>query len=181
MDRLAAACEDLGIPYAIAGSVAAMAYGEPRLTEDVDMVLLLRVEDLQALLTRFPRPDFYYDEPAALEAIRSRGQFNIIDNETGVKADIFIAGDPLTSLQVTRARRLETFIGRAAMFSPPEELVVMKLKYYAFGGSEKHLRDIAAMLANSAAVIDQARIGALADEQGVGHVWQAVLRRIERK
>ncbi len=30
--------ERLGIPYLVTGSVAAMAYGEPRLTNDVDIV-----------------------------------------------------------------------------------------------------------------------------------------------
>jgi hypothetical protein len=33
--------ERLGIPYCITGSVAASVYGEPRLTADVDVVVLL--------------------------------------------------------------------------------------------------------------------------------------------
>jgi hypothetical protein len=34
--------ERLGLPYCITGSVAASVYGEPRLTADIDVVLLLR-------------------------------------------------------------------------------------------------------------------------------------------
>jgi hypothetical protein len=33
---------DLGIPYMVTGSVAAMLYGEPRLTHDVDLVLQIK-------------------------------------------------------------------------------------------------------------------------------------------
>ena len=33
--------ERLGLPYCVTGSVAASVYGEPRLTADIDIVLLL--------------------------------------------------------------------------------------------------------------------------------------------
>jgi hypothetical protein len=66
------------------------------------------------------------------------------------------------------------------MFSPPEELILMKLKYYAFGWTEKHLRDIAVMLGTPGAEIDVERVAALAAEHELGHVWEAVLLRIGR-
>ena len=39
LERLVAVLERLKIPYLITGSVAAMAYGEPRLTNDIDVVV----------------------------------------------------------------------------------------------------------------------------------------------
>jgi len=36
--------ERLRFPYCITGSVAASVYGEPRLTADIDVVLVLKVE-----------------------------------------------------------------------------------------------------------------------------------------
>lgn len=180
LDVVAAACEELGIPYAVGGSMASMTYGELRSTRDLDVILMLRSEDVPRFLGRFPRPDYHHDEPAALEAVRSGGQFNIIDNERGLKIDVFVADDAVSREQVARARRLGTPSGGTAMFSPPEELIVMKLKYYAFGWTEKHLRDIAAMLGTPGADIDRARIAALAEEHGVAHVWKAVLQRIGR-
>ena len=44
--------ERLGLPYCVTGSVAASVYGEPRLTADVDIVLVLAAKDIAAL--RFP-------------------------------------------------------------------------------------------------------------------------------
>jgi hypothetical protein len=147
---------------------------------DLDVILLLRPEDLPPFLARFPRPDYYHDEAAALEAVRSGGQFNIIDNERGLKVDVFVAADAVSRQQIARARRLGTASGGTAMFSPPEELILMKLKYYAFGWTEKHLRDVAAMLGTPGAEIDRERVAALAAEHGVTHVWEAVLLRIAR-
>jgi hypothetical protein len=46
--------ERLGFPYCITGSVAASIYGEPRLTADIDVIVLLRVEDIAALRAAFP-------------------------------------------------------------------------------------------------------------------------------
>jgi hypothetical protein len=36
----------LGVRYVVSGSVAAMLYGEPRLTHDVDFVVFLRQDDI---------------------------------------------------------------------------------------------------------------------------------------
>ena len=41
--------EHLDLPYCITGSVAASVYGEPRLTADIDVVLLLHHADIDAL------------------------------------------------------------------------------------------------------------------------------------
>jgi hypothetical protein len=46
--------ERLGLPYCVTGSVAASVYGEPRLTADIDVVLLLQVGDITALRAAFP-------------------------------------------------------------------------------------------------------------------------------
>ena len=46
--------ERLGIPYCITGSVAASVYGEPRLTADIDVVLLLQTP-LQVLRSKGTR------------------------------------------------------------------------------------------------------------------------------
>lgn len=40
-------------------------------------------------------------------------------------------------------------------FTPPEYLIIRKLEFFREGGSQKHLRDIAAMLEESPDIIDQ--------------------------
>jgi hypothetical protein len=177
LEMVARVCEDLGIPYAIGGSMASMTYGELRTTRDVDVVVSLRGVDVPRLLARFPLSSFYHDERAALEAVRTGGEFNIIDNERGLKIDLFVANDDLSDQQIARARRLPLPFGGTALFSAPEELIVRKMEFYAFGWTEKHLRDIAGMLDRTNAGIDEQRIAELAAAYDLSHIWDAVQTR----
>lgn len=83
----------LGIDYMIVGSHASIYYGEPRLTQDVDIVVELTPPALPGLLERFPPPDFYVSQDAARDALAQRGQFNIVHGVSGVKIDVFIGKD----------------------------------------------------------------------------------------
>ena len=54
--------EDLQIPYLVTGAVASIAYGEPRLTNDIDIVADLKEDHVDHLVRAFPPDDFYIDE-----------------------------------------------------------------------------------------------------------------------
>jgi hypothetical protein len=147
------------IRYLISGSVAAMLYGEPRVTHDIDLVVFLRVEDASRLDAIFPAPTFYVPPAAViLEEItrERRGHFNVIHADSGLKADFYTAGrDELHAWAFRNARRY--VIGTAPItVAPPEYVILRKLQYYREGGSEKHLRDIRAMLAVSGDQLDRA-------------------------
>jgi hypothetical protein len=58
--------------------------------------------------------------------------------------------------------------------APVEYVIVRKLEYYREGSSQKHLRDIRAMLEMSAAVLDRAKLEQLIGERGLGHLWARV-------
>ena len=142
--------ESAGLDYMVAGSVAAMAYGEPRLTNDIDLVLALPPDSLPLLEEAFPADAFYREPTEVLltELARAqRGHTNIIHHETGFRADIYFrAADPLHQWAWPRRERLEIEDDLAAWFAPPEYVILRKLEYYSEGGSEKHLSDIRAML-----------------------------------
>lgn len=166
--------EALEIPYALAGSIAATAYGEPRATLDIDVVVDLRVDDLPALCQRFPPNHYHLDEVAAKAAIEERRQFNIIHPASGLKIDLFVAGDEIERHQLSDRRRRPAIGDREASFSPPEDLILKKLQYYSAGGSDKHLRDIAAMLDVSGSEIDLVSVGRQAESLGLADLWQLV-------
>jgi hypothetical protein len=133
----------------IGGSVAAIFYGEPRLTHDVDLIVTLNSGDVPTLARMFPQQDFYLPPPEAIteEIGREGGQFNIVHQATGFKADFYVAGrDPLNNWGL-RMRREIPFEGERVPVAPPEYVVLRKLEYFREGGSEKHLRDIRSILA----------------------------------
>lgn len=153
----------LGICYVVSGSVAAILYGEPRLTNDVDFVAFFQEADIARLPQVFPSPDFYVPPAAVIAAEIARpekGQFNVIHTDTGFKADFYTAGsDELNAWALRHSRRLE-YRNEPIIVAPPEYVIVRKLEYFREGGSDKHLRDIRAMLAVSG---DQMDREALAD------------------
>ena len=51
--------ESSGLTYCVTGSLAARAYGEYRLTGDIDFVVTLRFADIAKLRTAFPDQDYY--------------------------------------------------------------------------------------------------------------------------
>ena len=55
--------ERAGIPYVGTGSLAAMAYGEPRLTNDIDLILDLRPDAVASLEGCFPESEFSGTHP----------------------------------------------------------------------------------------------------------------------
>jgi hypothetical protein len=166
-----------GVRYAVTGSVAAIFYGEPRLTHDVDFVVFLRDADIQALPKSFPPADFYLPPPDAVaaEARREqRGHFNLIHLATGFKADLYLAGRDELNAFALQGRRPIQFEGETVMLAPPEYVIVRKLEYYREGGSEKHLHDIRSMLAVSGDQLDRAALKQWVQRRGLKSEWQLV-------
>jgi hypothetical protein len=166
--------EEAGIEYAIAGSVASSAYGEPRMTMDIDMVAALGPDAMVRLLVAYPEPRFYLPPPEVVrEECRraSGGHFNAIDTETGLKADFYVGReDPLQRFALRERRRIE--LGEfGAWIAPPEYVIVRKLESWREGGSAKHVRDIRGMLIGTER-IDRTLIDAMARERGLGDLWR---------
>lgn len=167
----------LGVRYITSGSVAASLYGEPRLTNDVDFVVFLRIDDCRRLHEVFPSPDYYVPPTEAIIIEISRGgkgQFNVIHSDTGFKADFYTTGrDEFDAWAFRNLRRIE-FRSELVAVAPPEYVIVRKLEYFREGGSEKHLRDIRAMLAVSGDQIDRAELDEWIRRQGVELQWRMV-------
>ncbi|MBI4238065.1 MAG: hypothetical protein HY696_06560 [Deltaproteobacteria bacterium] len=170
--------ETARIPYMITGSMAAIVYGDPRLTHDVDIVLALRTAQLPALLAAFPLVDFYAPPEDTVTAELARGQrghFNIIHHATGFKADMYLVGrDPIHHWALSRTTTL-TVGTQSVRIAPPEYVIIRKLEFFREGGSEKHLLDIRSMLAHSRAQIDQALLDQWIAQRGVRPQWDQVL------
>jgi hypothetical protein len=167
-----------GMAYLVSGSVACMIYGEPRLTNDVDLVLDLPIADVNRLAAAFPA-DAYYCPPAEVlivEAGRARrGHFNLIHHETGHKADVYLRGeDPLHAWAFERRLRVEIGEGASIWIAPPEYVILRKLEYVREGRSEKHTRDVQGMLRASGETLDRVALGDWLARLGLVEFWADV-------
>lgn len=176
--RVVASLTRLGVPYLITGSMASTAYGEPRFTNDIDVVAVLGVDRVSEFCAEFPAPEFYCWEPSVADAVRRRSQFNIIHIESGFKVDVILASDSeFDRSRLARARSLAT-AGTVASFASPEDVIIKKLQYFREGGSEKHLRDVAGVLKTQADRVDREYVAEWAARLGLDAEWRLVLSRL---
>ena len=165
-----------GIRYMIGGSVAAIFYGEPRMTNDVDFVVSLNFEDVKQLAAVFPDSDFYVPPPETIseEIRRERGHFNVIHDKTGFNADFYPAGrDKLNAWGLQQRKEIQ-YKGERLILAPAEYVIARKLEYFREGGSQKHLRDIRSILAVSREHIDFAQIREWILQLDLEAQWQQV-------
>ena len=170
--------ETTQMQYMVSGSVASMIYGEPRLTNDIDIILHLDRDDADRLNALFPPEQFYCPPPEVIviESRRKRrGHFNLIHHETGHKADIYLSGeDRLHEWAFARRRHLEIAPGQFLSVAPPEYVIVRKLQYFEEGSSEKHRTDIKGMLAVSGADLDRDALADWISQFALRDTWLAV-------
>jgi len=179
LEHVVSVFERLGIPYLVTGSVAAMAYGEPRLTNDIDIVAGIADEHIPGLSAAFPAAEYYFHAEAVREAIRRPGQFNIIHPASGLKIDVIIRRDtPFDRSRFGRTRRIHPAETFEADFAAPEDVIIKKMEYYREGGSEKHLRDITGILLTSGADVDRVYIAEWARRLGLTEIWEAIEKRL---
>lgn len=165
--------EATGVPYMVTGATAAILYGQPRVTNDLDVVLSLSDAGRTALLAAFPETEFYIPPESVIrteQARAQRGHFNLIHLDSGFKADIYLAsGDPLHKWALERRRRIAWSAGREIWVAPPEYVVLRKLEYYREGGSSKHVSDIHAI--RDVTGLDEAVLVPWADRLGLTELW----------
>lgn len=171
--------EKLKIPYFITGAIASIAYGEPRFTNDIDIVVDMSSTQIDPFKSYFPENEFYLDVDSMKEAIKLRHQFNIIHPESGIKADVIITKrDDFDLSRFSRVKRLDVSASISADFASPEDVIIKKLEYFKQGRSEKHLRDIASMLKISSELIDLDYITSWAERLSVSEIWAEIQKRI---
>jgi hypothetical protein len=164
-----------GIRYVVSGSVAAIFYGEPRLTHDVDFVVFLNANDIQKLADVFPATEFHVPLRETMLAEMARehhGHFNLIHHDTGFKADLYPTGRDELNAWAIRGKRSVEYEGERVTLAPPEYVIVRKLEYFREGRAEKHLRDIRAMLAVSGEQLDHSALNEWIQRRGLEMEWR---------
>lgn len=174
LERIVALLEAAGIPYMLSGSLAAAFHGEPRATNDIDLVIDSDAARLAAFVAGLDER-FYASPDAAAEAARRRGMFNVIDTTTGWKADLIVRKDRPYSLCEFDRRRAVEFMGRRYFLVSPEDSILSKLEWCKLGESERQFRDALQVAAVMGPALDLAYLRRWAAELGVADLLDRLL------
>ncbi|TKJ37578.1 hypothetical protein CEE37_13775 [candidate division LCP-89 bacterium B3_LCP] len=168
--------ESLDIPYMVAGSVGAMIYGEPRMTNDMDVVLELKERDVTRLIHLLNKVDWYVPpEELILKEVHRPGSFNIIHAESGSKIDIILRKNNAFAKTEFGRRKIQPFTDSyEAYIAAAEDIIIMKLIYYQQGKAEKHLVDVASILEISAEELDLSYLESWIDQLDLANEWEKV-------
>ncbi len=160
VDRLVEVLESAGIQYAIVGGLAAIAWGVPRSTQDVDLVAELPadLEELTRLGERMGAAGLSAMEPdhfaeVAASSVTHGATFSFMTPAIE-KIDISPTGRSeagrVAATVLGLRCRLETAGGQTVWFATPEGTIIGKLYFYWLG-SDRQMRDIANILRVQAA------------------------------
>lgn len=179
LKRLAQILNDLGIPYAIGGSLASSAYGAARFTQDADIAVAALAPRAREFLQQVAG-EFYISGAAMEEALRTRGSFNLIHFESAFKIDIFVLEDTAFAEEMMK-RRIRLSVGEPGSaefeFVSPEDILLLKLRWYLRGGcvSERQWRDVLTVLAVQHGGLDLAYLSRWAASLGLTDLLEKAL------
>lgn len=163
-----------GIPFMLTGSVAAAYRGASRATMDVDMVIDPTAPQLDQFVRQVESLALYVSADAAREALASRGMFNVVDPETGWKADLIIRKHrPFSEAEFARREEAE-FSGIPLAVATLEDVILSKLEWAHLGGSARQLEDVRALLRMAGLDLDRSYLEGWIDQLGVRAEWQLV-------
>jgi len=152
------ALDEAGVGFAIGGSWASTSYGEPRQTNDIDLLAAFTKESL-GLFASLLGDGYYYDAETAAQSLALGRPFNVIHKRFAYKFDLFPVQDAYGLLEIER----RSFVRIAGLGEEPvpvvsaEDIVLAKLRWHRQGGgvSEQQWRDIVGVLRGESGRLDE--------------------------
>jgi hypothetical protein len=177
--------EKAGIDYMLGGAVAVWRWGEPRSTQDIDIVIHLGIKQINLLSSELEKIDIYLPPDIILENLyetRVDLPINAIHGASGYKAEMFLVRDEDELRKSAFQRRIKVDfgldIGEVYVHSP-EDLIIYKLLYYSLSQQTKHIRDIGSIIKTMDKRLDYDYIQKWAKEKQVVAIWQELLQQLD--
>ena len=154
--EVAAILNDAGVDYVVTGSVVTSVYGEPRYTQDADVVVAADPRLGELLAGAFGPPRYYVDAQDVNESLMRGLICNLIDTDTARKVDFHpLKADPFERSFFSRRRKV-LYAGVELWFPSAEDAILSKLRWArATGDGERHLRDARAVYEVQGAALDE--------------------------
>ena len=150
---LASALASLHAPWYVFGAQAALMWGRPRLTTDVDVTVKLGALATSAVVQALGRHGFSLAIKVDQDFVQQTRVLPLRHERSGLSLDLVLAGPGLEELFLQRAILMDV-AGTAVPFISPEDLIVTKV----LAGRPKDLDDIRGVLAERGAQLKAGQV-----------------------
>lgn len=139
--RIASILRDCNVRFLLTGGAAAIAYGDPRTTQDVDLVVdsLAFTAALPLFFAEARSHRFLFSEAAVRDALALRRKFQLIDADSTLKCDLYPR--ELVPGELDRVVEIEVAPGMRLPVASRPDLIISKLIWINLG-SHKSRRDV---------------------------------------
>lgn len=160
------------ISYYVTGGVAAIAYGDPRTTRDLDVVIQIPLSEIHKLAEIFEAEGFYVAGIDDVASGRMR-TLQITQIETISRADLIVSDDSdYAQQQFDRRRRYAFPNGTEVYLASAEDIIISKLRWRS--ESEKQQRDVLAILKVQQDSLDYAYLHQWSERFGILSLLRAL-------
>lgn len=166
------------VRFHLTGGAAAIAYGDPRTTQNLDLVVdRNKLNELKSDFVRHLQQNrFLFHEPTLLAAIEAGKLIQLIDVESTLKLNPYPR--ELVPGELSRASEIEIMPGLLLPVASRPDLVISKLIWIS-KGSHKSRRDVRQIMLRSSET-DIGLTNALADQMQLRHLLDEVLAETDQ-
>lgn len=116
--------EKVKVPYLIIGGLAIGVIGEARVTQDIDLIIFIKKNELETFLKKASKNGFAFEEQKVLDDAKETGAIRLYYKDVWI--DIILSSTELEESALTRRKVIKLF-KRRACFPSPEDLILLKL------------------------------------------------------
>jgi hypothetical protein len=166
-----------GIRFHLTGGITAVAYGEPRMTQDLDLVIDYDAARhcLESFLAALSHAGFHLELTTARKAIETKAMFQILDVDQALKLDLY----PEAAIpgELGRSVVVEVLPGVSLPIACRTDAALSKL-IWAAKGSHKSRRDLRQILRNASSE-EFSVLRRTAASMGLGDALEGILAEPE--
>ena len=165
--------ERMGIDYVIIGGVAVSSWGTPRTTRDLDVIIVLKVENIDELSENLQEMGFLTDKNGFKKSLEEETHFTIFDEHSEYHIDAKGVYNKFDALTV-RNKVLVPYEGQDMHIASAEDTIAHKL---LFGGYQD-LKDAESILLRQSG-LDMNYLVELCEDLGVLDEFEAIRKKVK--
>lgn len=164
-----------GIEYAIVGGMAVGVWGNTRTTRDVDVILLMKEDDIPKMMKELKNSNFSVEEKDMRSALREKSHFSIFDKLSIYHADVKGAYKP-NEVETVKDRQEIKMADIMIYVASPEDTIANKLLF----GREHDIKDAEGIYARQLGNLDTEKLEQKCKKLGVYEEFIDMKKRVEK-